>query len=113
MIAKAGVNPFRVDAKGRYAWVCAIPCNGKERLEVIRYLFDLEQPVNLKLRDGSVPFVDLLMKDDPELIQLFLERGLDLGMTQNGKSLVTIAEQIASKGNLAVISRFINKSGSK
>jgi hypothetical protein len=109
MVVNAGANPFEVDLKGRYAWVCAIGAPEKGRYEVMRYLFDLELPVNLKLRDGSIPFIDILVKDDPGLVQLFLDKGLDLTSTHKGQSLLQIANRIASKENLAVISRFVNK----
>jgi ankyrin repeat protein len=110
MVVKARANPFEVDSKGRYAWVCAIPASGKARYDVMRYLLDLELPVNLKLRDGTVPFIDLLTNDDPELVQLFLDRGLDLTLVHRGSTLLEIAGQVASKENLAVISRFTTKS---
>lgn len=111
MIVKAGGYPFDLDAHGRYAWMCAIGCSGKGRYDVIKYLLDLGQPPGWKLRDGTVPFVDLLVKDDPELIQLFLDHGLDLNITHQNRTLLEIADQIGSKANSAVIHRFLNKTG--
>jgi ankyrin repeat protein len=108
-IVKAGGYPFDLDTKGRYAWICAIAGSGKKRYDIMKYLLDLGQPANWKLRDGSVPFVDILIKDDPELIQLFLDHGLKLEMEHQGRTLLEIAEQIGSKANLAVIHRFLNK----
>lgn len=107
LVVSAGADPFLRDAAGKYAWSFVFPPSREESGEILKYLLDLGIPVNEPLSHGVPPFGEWCTADSvtPEILELFLDHGLDLTLEIKGRSLLKIALACAKPAIIECLQR--------
>jgi hypothetical protein len=97
LVVGPDADPFVRDASGKYAWSCLFPPIPADSYDILKYFLDLGMPVNEKLSNDVLPFGEWFTSEalTPQMVELFLDHGLDLTLKTKGKSLLDIARACA------------------
>jgi ankyrin repeat protein len=95
LVLAAGASVDCFCEGGSPAWVYAIGTNQQNR--IIQRLLKAGAPVNSEVKEvRKIPALRAVAVDDPELMRILLEAGLDLEVPVRGVALREIALQIAA-----------------
>jgi hypothetical protein len=110
MVLEKGADPFRVCARGKFAWVSAMSAKDLGvRYAMVKRLLDLGLPVNVRCEPGSVlPAAGLIAEENPDLMRLFLEHGLDWNQKVRGQPLIDLVFSTAGPQTKEALRRWVD-----